>query len=287
MPCDEDEQDRLQLQHQGYLRLCEGALTTVPLDNPTKILDVGTGKGDWAIDMGEIYPDAEVIGTDIAKVQPTAVPPNVFFEIDDAEDESGWTFTENDFDLIHFRSMTGAFSDWRNLYQEAYTHLKPSGWIEVLDFDDHKFLLRFFNKESEAHRLFDAVDEASRLSGRPITTRHLEPERLLEHGFVDVKISEIDVPYGAWSEIRHEQITGKIWLATSLYSIESLSLRLLTRYMNWDPEEVKRMCRSVVEEVIVLGQDRERMTGALAKLKILVGRKPGKQDEDPNSELKG
>jgi hypothetical protein len=63
--------------------------------------------------MGEEYPQAEVIGTDIAKIQPSAVPPNVFFEIDDAEEESGWTYPDDNFDLVHFRSMKGAFRDVR------------------------------------------------------------------------------------------------------------------------------------------------------------------------------
>ena len=87
MPNDEDEQTRLQMLHSVFMYLFNQRLTTVPLNNPTKILDVGTGTGDWAMAMGDEYPEAEIVGTDIAKIQPSAVPLNVFFEIDDAEED--------------------------------------------------------------------------------------------------------------------------------------------------------------------------------------------------------
>ena len=40
-------------------------------DKPGKILDVGTGTGIWAIEMGDDYPSAEVIGTDLSPTQPS------------------------------------------------------------------------------------------------------------------------------------------------------------------------------------------------------------------------
>lgn len=51
--------------HQVYLHLFEFCLTTVPLTvEPKRILDIGCATGDWCLDMAEIYPDAEIIGTD-------------------------------------------------------------------------------------------------------------------------------------------------------------------------------------------------------------------------------
>ncbi len=40
---------------------------------------------------GEEYSDATIIGSDIADIQPIAVPLNVFLQIDDAEEEGCWT----------------------------------------------------------------------------------------------------------------------------------------------------------------------------------------------------
>lgn len=53
MPNDEREQDRLDLYHHMFLLILGGKLHTAPLENPQKVLDVGTGTGIWAIDFAE------------------------------------------------------------------------------------------------------------------------------------------------------------------------------------------------------------------------------------------
>ena len=75
MPNDEPEQERGQMLHSIYKKIFNDCLTSVPLHNPTKILDVGTGTGEWVMDMGDQYPEADVIGTDIARIQDTAGKP--------------------------------------------------------------------------------------------------------------------------------------------------------------------------------------------------------------------
>lgn len=48
----------------------------------------------------------------------TRVPPNVYFQIDDAESE--WTFAKDSFDLIHIRHLSGSIRDWGTLIEQAY-----------------------------------------------------------------------------------------------------------------------------------------------------------------------
>ena len=36
-----------------------------------RVLDIGTGTGIWAIEMGDQYPNADIIGTDLSPVQPS------------------------------------------------------------------------------------------------------------------------------------------------------------------------------------------------------------------------
>ena len=50
IPNDEPEQEREDMKHAMILNLCDGRLHFAPLNNPSKILDVGTGTGIWAID---------------------------------------------------------------------------------------------------------------------------------------------------------------------------------------------------------------------------------------------
>lgn len=48
---------------------------------PQRILDLGTGSGIWCIEMGDLYPSAEVTGVDLSANMPNWVPPNVHFEV--------------------------------------------------------------------------------------------------------------------------------------------------------------------------------------------------------------
>jgi SAM-dependent methyltransferase len=280
MPNDEDEQTRLQILHEVYLSLFDYKLTQAPILNPQKILDIGTGTGEWAMAAGDEWPNAEVIGTDIAKIQPTAVPLNVFFEIDDAEEEGGWTWPEDEFDLIHLRSMVGAFKNWRYIYEEAYKHLKPGGWIEVLDFDDHKVFLTYFDENSGVFDWLKALRTAAAMSGRPRSVAHLEPENLTELGYMEAATLEKVIPMGIWPNDKEDQRLGKHFLVAQISGIEALSLRPLTEQLGWDVNEVYRMGRVVSEKVMELATDAEKAKGLGFKVKVLIGRKPFPGEED-------
>lgn len=67
-PNDETEQDRLDLSHHLCLMLLDDELhlAKLPEDKALRILDVGTGTGIWAMDMGDKFPNAEVVSSLIA-----------------------------------------------------------------------------------------------------------------------------------------------------------------------------------------------------------------------------
>ncbi len=44
------------------------------------------------MNIGDEYLGAEAIGTEIANIQASVVPANVYFEIGDAEEGGGWKF---------------------------------------------------------------------------------------------------------------------------------------------------------------------------------------------------
>jgi SAM-dependent methyltransferase len=283
MPNDEEEQIRTQILHGVYFWLLDQKLTTVPLDKPQKILDIGTGTGEWAMAMGDEYPETEIIGTDIAKIQPNAAPLNVFFEIDDAEEEGGWMWEEDEFDFIHCRSMQGAFKDWRYIYTEAFKHLKPGGWFEVLDFDNHQALLSYYKDNPEVIHWLRTVIEASKMSGRPRTSTHLEPESLTELGFVDVKSTSKIIPMGIWPEDPESQQVGKHFLVTQLSGIEGVSLRPLVETLGWGIDDVRETLEAVINATRRIALDPEKSRGMGFKVIILVGRKPGGTAEDDSS----
>lgn len=273
MPNDEDEQCRERIEHEVFLTLFS-ALTTVPLDNPTRILDVGAGTGDWAIEMAEKYKDCDVVGTDLSAIQPNAVPNNVFFEIFDAEDEDDWTYPLDSFDLVHFRSMMGAFSNWSSIYQRAFSHTKPGGWIEVVDYGPQDNFTARFPDDSEIHSWFSAIEAAGRASERGYGLEHLNPDMLTAAGYVDVKSTQHVVPLGMWSKDEKMRKLAKLWLVACLEGLESLSLQPLTQVLGWEPEEVRRVCALIGQEMKSVAMDAENSEGFAVGIRVLVGRKP-------------
>jgi SAM-dependent methyltransferase len=269
LPNDELEQDRMRIIHRVYLHVFEGELTSVPLEQPQRILDVGTGIGEWAIAMADQWPTAEVIGTDISALAPTAVPINAYFEIDDAELE--WERHPDSFDLVHMRNMAGSFKDWDFIYRQAYKVLRPDGFIELLDFDDQGGFRRFlseFPPGSDMHLLARDLAIAAAKSGRARGVTHLDPRLLMEAGFVDVKLSEHIIP------INTDAAGGRMWLIACVDGLEAVCLRLLTKYMDWDPEHVKKSCFTVATEMARIAKDPVKSKGLNIKVRVIVGKKP-------------
>jgi hypothetical protein len=44
-----------------------------------------------------------------------------------------WTYPLDHFDFVHVREMFGSVPDWDYFFEQAYTHMKPGGWIEVVE----------------------------------------------------------------------------------------------------------------------------------------------------------
>ncbi|EFW22965.1 hypothetical protein D8B26_006514 [Coccidioides posadasii str. Silveira] len=265
MPNDEVEQTRQSILHQLYLTALDGQLTLIPLpDSPSRILDLGSGPADWAIAIGEEYPDTEVIATDISLFDPQSVsiaPPNVYFQIDDAEGK--WTFHEP-FDFIHVRGLSRAISNWPRLYQQAFDHLKPGGAIQVVDGD---LSTESLPPNSYFNIFVSAVRSAADVAGYMPEYGHLRPSALIAAGFGDIQTYHIEVPIGTWPTDPKMRTMGKMGLIVVLEGLEAISMRLLTKYMGWKAEDVIDLCEKVKMEVV-------SYEGAMGSAKIVVARKP-------------
>lgn len=269
MPNDETELTRLNVVHQIYLIILDGNLTTAPLSTPSpRILDIGTGPGDWAIEMSTAHPTATIIATDIGVFDSGLghlTLPNVEFQLADAQ--SQWTY-HDPFDLIHLRGLSGTFQDWPAIYAQAFTHLKPGGYIEVADADPAGDTITFPEAESSHLRIYThALRTAAAEAGYPRDLGHLREEVLTAAGFVDVRVLERTIPIGLWPEDMEEKTLGKMALIALLEGLEAYGLRSLTRSGRWTLEQARELCEKVKEECMAARD-------LTARVRVVTGRKP-------------
>jgi ubiquinone/menaquinone biosynthesis C-methylase UbiE len=132
-----------------------------------------------------------VTGTDLSPIQPKWVPPNVRFEIDDAN--LPWTWEDNTFDYVHMRALMGSIVDWGVLYRDAFRCCKPGGYFEhmensiIMDCDDgsmppgspmHQWGKVFMAGGEKFGRTFRVIED------------DIQKKCMEEAGFVDITVWE-------------------------------------------------------------------------------------------------
>jgi len=143
LPTDEDEVKRSELHHKMLQFLFDGknyvgpvkeVLTPKEGQERCRVLDLGTGGGFWAIDLADEFPTAEVIGVDLAPVQPREVPENCTFELCDL-DQIYLPYPSEHFDVIHARFMHTGISNYPRFLNEIARMLRPGGLVILIEPD--------------------------------------------------------------------------------------------------------------------------------------------------------
>ncbi|KAL9055906.1 MAG: hypothetical protein Q9206_002956 [Seirophora lacunosa] len=256
MPNDEAELDRLDVTHQKLRILLDDKLLLCPIRDPKRVLDVGTGTGIWAIEYGDDHPDTEIVGTDLSPTQPSWIPPNVKFEVDDCEEP--WTFQE-EFDVVHARYLAAAVKDWPRLTAQAFQFTKPGGYTEFQDYD-----LEYYSEdgtlgeELPISKWITTLLQASRDFQRdPCPGPKLEGW-MRDAGFADVQATRYKIPIGPWPKDKHleqrltfsgpgnAQKTVGAWNLVQIEEgLEAFTLRLFTQTLGWRTEEVQVLLADV------------------------------------------
>ncbi|KAF8858394.1 TAM domain methyltransferase [Acephala macrosclerotiorum] len=268
LPNDEAEQDRLDLHHQIFTMVYDGQLYEAPINNPGRVLDVGTGTGIWAIDFADMHPESHILGSDLSPIQPQWLPPNLEFIVDDAEDE--WIGQK--YDYIHIRMLAGAIKDWPNLLARAFAHLNPGGYIECTEFE---VWVRDFEKPANSRTTSadDAsppkLDEATKDEENP--TFYIEKWQsglseaankigqtfdvavnlkkwIIEAGFENVVEKVVKVPNTPWAKGKMKKI-GLYQQQNMLDASSSYGQAHFTRVLGWSVEEYNILSAKVRKEL--------------------------------------
>lgn len=241
--------DREDMKHHWFKLLLEGKLHLAPLpEHPGRILDVGTGTGSWCMDMGDRYPAAQILGTDLSPIQPKWVAPNVTFEVDDMDDD--WLYGQDVFDLVHVRFNGTAVSTWPTLCAKAFNAVKPGGYVEFADLtnppqcDDDSA-----PKNSQLVKFFEILTDGCAKVGRDLKIPHKWKSLLEEAGFTNVEEKTFKLPIGGWPKDRRMKEAGVFEMETLREGLPAIGMGFFTRVLKWTPEEVQIFFAGVRNEL--------------------------------------
>jgi hypothetical protein len=182
--------------------------------------------------MADAYPSSTVLGVDLSPIQPTFVPPNCTFEVDDVTLE--WTYPPNSFDFIHVREMFGSIPDWDFFFTQCFEACKPGGWVEIAEHSVQP--IANDGTQPEGHFYWEwgrTVVEMGARNGKSFTIWSEAKEKLEAAGFVDVVEIKYDWPMNGWSKDKKMREIGR-WNQLRLHNgIEGFMLRLLTVVGEW------------------------------------------------------
>jgi hypothetical protein len=188
--------------------------------------------------VGDEYPEAEIVGIDLSPIQPSWVPPNVRFIVDDAEDE--WPYRAGSFDFVHARHVCMAIKDWPRLVQQAHASLRPGAWLELQE-------IRFVVLCDDGSvppgygygRFTDLMcDGFAKFNLFP---RQMERNAALlrDGGFVGVQEQVFKLPIGTWPRDANMRAVGLYCRTMLVDALQGMAMATLTRGMGWTPQEVE------------------------------------------------
>jgi SAM-dependent methyltransferase len=245
-PNDEPELDRLDFQHHMFRLLQDEKLFMAPIPADVgNVLDVGTGTGIWAIEFADMYPSTNVLGIDLSPTQPTWVPPNLQFEVCDANDP--WVFGRK-FDYIHARYLHNAVAE-KKFFRQAYDALKPGGWFEMMESplpihcDDGTLQGTALLQWSESmQKLGEAI-------GCGFDNAWNYQQWIKDTGFVNVQQHIHRYPINPWPKDPKLKKVGLFEQVVFADGLEGFSVKLYVSILGWTEEEVNVMLAQVRKDI--------------------------------------
>ncbi|PGH27955.1 hypothetical protein AJ80_00209 [Polytolypa hystricis UAMH7299] len=210
-PVDEEEIERLDIQHKVFNKVFDERLIFPPVVQPRRILDCGYGSGAWAVEVAEQYPQCEVIGIDITPhMKPDDTPENLWLQLDDLN--RTFTFPPNYFDLVHSRMVASGLNQqrWPRYVRDIARSLKRGGWVQMVEV--------YFNVQSDNGTI---TDQHALRQWSTKYVRSLEDLKdlrigmrlgtlLSSAGLVDVETKMIPLPLSGWSSDPRMRDIGRL-----------------------------------------------------------------------------
>jgi SAM-dependent methyltransferase len=237
LPRHPGEIDRLDVQHYAFRAGLQGNYVS-PVAAPARVLDVGSGTGQWCHDLCAEFPAAQVVGFDIEPGKPRW-PANYGFVRGNVLD--GLPFADESFDFVHQRWMRVSIpvADWPGVVRELVRVTRTGGFIELAEF---RHLMEPAGPATA--RLFELLHRlAARrgLDGDGVVPHSLA-RYLRDAGATDIDAQVVAVPIGVWG--------GAIgsMMATDLQAMFARLCEPLARAFSLRPGECDELLSSALHE---------------------------------------
>ncbi len=239
LPKDALEDQRLNYQHHAlYKTISNHYLAPLVPNSPNTILDVGCGTGIWPIEMSTLFPQAHIIGVDVAlRSLPKPVPLNCIFA--QANILQGLPFPDQQFTFTHQRLLVAAIPalQWPRVIHELVRVTRVGGWIELLEIGDV-----IQNAGPATKRLLTWMTDISKTLGFEMEVLRRLDDLLKQAGCSDIEAQEIPVPLGTWAGS-----TGQMMKTDVLYGYHAIKDSYCPR-SNTPPEIFDAMVQAAAEE---------------------------------------
>jgi len=213
LPSDQEEKDRLALQHK-VVKIANGGkilLAPISFQPGDKVLDSGTGPAVWLLEFAKSVPaSVELYGIDIeAKAFPPedSIASNMHFSVASILSvPEDWS---NQFTLVHQRFLLAALQqrDWPIVMKEFYRVVAPGGWVQLCEASD-------WQSGPVNERLIALRAALDNHRGLFRDCAKEFPSMFKEAGFINIKSIDRSAPLGKWAGQHGEDARDNI---SSLY----------------------------------------------------------------------
>ncbi|KAF9997460.1 hypothetical protein BGZ65_006972 [Modicella reniformis] len=197
LPCDEQESERLLLQHY-VIRYAFGSNIIPPIDTSIagKVIDCGCGPGTWVMEMATEYPELDFYGFDISPMFPSAIhPKNAHFAVGNLLSPD-IPFSSDSYVLINQRNMLLGLTQeaWPSVVQDLFRCALPGqGWIQLSEVDP------IWARPGPVSRSFlKKLNETAQNRNVDVMLPQRLDQVLKEVGCENVKMMMVEIPIGPW-----------------------------------------------------------------------------------------
>ncbi|GAB0135987.1 hypothetical protein EsDP_00004306 [Epichloe bromicola] len=210
----QEEQDRLDFQHEIYLFTMNGRLGRAPVREPRNVLDVATGTGIWAVRTQPPTRPATSSGRTSRRCNAPGRRPT--------SPSSGTTSKRTpglpgpQLDYLHLRFTICCFDSTPSVIRRAFEHLAPGGWIEFYDPSVSYFAVDQPLEGAAIRKWASLVNEGGLRVGRDMSKARRYVEWLRDAGFVNVAEERLILPCNAWEKDERMKEFGGMMLRNEL-----------------------------------------------------------------------